>query len=131
MSAMTTGPPHPPATTASEGGAGARDARPVCRLLRVRGRVQGVGFRDGCCELAARHGVGGWVRNRRDGTVEALLVGPADDVDRLRVALARATPATRIDGIDVRAFDDPAQAAAATGVGGPATAHRFERRPTA
>lgn len=43
--------------------------------LMVRGRVQGVGFRQFVAEEAQAHGLRGWVRNRRDGAVEALVVG--------------------------------------------------------
>ncbi len=43
---------------------------------RIRGRVQGVFFRAWLCERAVALGLGGWVRNRRDGSVEALFVGP-------------------------------------------------------
>ena len=43
------------------------------RQIRVLGRVQGVGFRDALRREAHRHGVRGWVRNRVDGSVEALL----------------------------------------------------------
>lgn len=46
----------------------------------VEGLVQGVGFRESCRHEAARHGVGGWVRNRSDGTVEAVFEGPDDAV---------------------------------------------------
>jgi acylphosphatase len=45
------------------------------RKIRVRGRVQGVGFRDGLRDEAMRLGITGWVRNRADGSVEALLQG--------------------------------------------------------
>ncbi len=50
-------------------------AEPIRRRLVVHGRVQGVFFRDSTRELAERHGVVGWVRNRDDGAVEALVEG--------------------------------------------------------
>ena len=47
----------------------------IRRHLVVTGRVQGVGYRDALCAQAERHAVTGWVRNRSDGSVEALLEG--------------------------------------------------------
>ena len=55
----------------------------VRRRVIVRGRVQGVWFRDSTRERAEAHRVAGWVRNRSDGAVEALLEGPPDAVDRV------------------------------------------------
>jgi acylphosphatase len=52
----------------------------VIRHVRVRGRVQGVGFRMFVEDAAALHGVGGWVRNRRDGSVEAVFAGKPEAV---------------------------------------------------
>jgi len=52
----------------------------VIRHIGVRGRVQGVGFRAFVEHEALKHGVGGWVRNRRDGTVEAVLEGDETNV---------------------------------------------------
>jgi acylphosphatase len=48
--------------------------------LSIVGRVQGVGFRAFVMSHAQARGLRGWVRNRRDGSVEALLIGEADDV---------------------------------------------------
>jgi acylphosphatase len=61
------------------------------RRLRAHGRVQGVFFRDSLRRAAAREGVAGWAVNRSDGTVEAVLEGPADAVERL-VELCRRGP---------------------------------------
>ena len=55
----------------------------VVRQVMIRGRVQGVGFRYWTMREAIRLGVTGWVRNRRDGSVEALFAGPADVVARM------------------------------------------------
>jgi len=61
------------------------------RLLTISGRVQGVGYRDWLVEQAVRLGVHGWVRNRRDGSVEALLHVDAAAVAAL-AALCRQGP---------------------------------------
>lgn len=51
------------------------------RRLIVTGRVQGVGYRDSLRDEAQRHGLTGWVRNRRDGSVEAVLQGTPEAID--------------------------------------------------
>jgi acylphosphatase len=71
----------------------------VLRQVTVRGRVQGVGYRAWVEHRARAHGVEGWVRNRRDGSVEALFAGPADVVADM-VALCRRGPASaRVEAV--------------------------------
>ena len=55
----------------------------TAKRLRIHGVVQGVGYRHWMVGRATRLGVAGWVRNRGDGTVEALAYGPADAVEEL------------------------------------------------
>lgn len=69
------------------------------RLLRVEGYVQGVGFRDAAMRQALALGLAGWVRNRRDGSVEALLQGSADAVARMEAWLHHGPPAARVDRV--------------------------------
>jgi acylphosphatase len=59
--------------------------------LRIEGRVQGVGFRHWTSRVAAELDLDGWVRNRRDGTVEALVCGAPADVAQM-LALCRGGP---------------------------------------
>jgi acylphosphatase len=67
--------------------------------LRITGRVQGVGFRYAMQSEAARRGLSGWVRNRRDGSVEALVQGEAGALEAL-VDWARRGPAgARVDAL--------------------------------
>jgi acylphosphatase len=55
----------------------------VTKRLVISGRVQGVGFRFYMEHKAREHGISGWVRNRRDGTVEAMIQGRADAVEAM------------------------------------------------
>jgi acylphosphatase len=68
--------------------------------LLIHGRVQGVGFRDAMCREAARLGVGGWVRNRRDGTVEAVIAGPDHAVQALLAWAHAGPPAARVTRVE-------------------------------
>ena len=90
----------------------------IARQIRVSGRVQGVGYRASLQDEADRRGVTGWVRNRRDGTVEALLQGPQAAVEAVIAWALRGPPGARVD-----AFNDTAAQ--------PDAAHaRFALRPT-
>jgi acylphosphatase len=74
----------------------------VIRHAVIRGRVQGVGFRAFTEYTALERGIQGWVRNRRDGSVEALLVGPPDVVDAMVAACRDGPRGARVDAIDQR-----------------------------
>lgn len=75
------------------------------RRLFIHGRVQGIGFRWALMTEARKHHLDGWVRNRRDGGVEALLIGPPDAVDALTVWAHHGPPQARIDRVVSR--DEP------------------------
>lgn len=76
--------------------------------LRIRGVVQGVGFRYAMREEALRLGVSGWVRNRADGSVEALLQGETQAVEALAAWARTGPPAARV--LQVQTSDAEAQA---------------------
>jgi acylphosphatase len=67
----------------------------------IRGRVQGVGYR--CEYTALDRGLAGWVRNRRDGAVEAVFAGPPATVAEMVEACRRGPPGARVDTVDERA----------------------------
>jgi acylphosphatase len=73
---------------------------PLTRRVVVRGRVQGVGFRWWMVEEAQALGLDGWVRNRRDGTVEAVLRGPADAVAEMLRRCEIGPPAARVRAVE-------------------------------
>jgi acylphosphatase len=73
----------------------------IMRRIVVRGRVQQVGYRAWILHTAVRHGRDGWVRNRADGSVEALLVGSETAVQIMIEACWRGPPAASVDALDV------------------------------
>jgi acylphosphatase len=73
----------------------------VARRIKVRGRVQGVGFRHATVEAARALGVAGWVRNLPDGTVEAFAQGASADVERFVAWCRHGPPLARVDGVEV------------------------------
>jgi acylphosphatase len=67
--------------------------------VTIRGRVQGVGYRAWVeYEVIARD-LDGWVRNRRDGSVEAVFAGPGDAVSEMVAACRRGPPSARVDAV--------------------------------
>jgi acylphosphatase len=73
----------------------------ACRRIRIHGLVQGVGFRYAMHREAVRLGLAGWVRNRRDGTVEAVVAGPASAVDLIVAWAHRGPPSARVESVTV------------------------------
>ena len=86
--------------------AGDPTARRTLRL-RVHGRVQGVWYRGWTVETATGLGLTGWVRTRRDGTVEAVISGPPAAVERMLAACRQGPAAARVDRVDSTAEADP------------------------
>jgi acylphosphatase len=76
----------------------------VRRRVLVYGFVQGVFFRDTVRQQALQRGVAGWVRNNRDGTVEAVFEGEPESVDRLVTLCQEGPRGARVDQVDV--FDE-------------------------
>ncbi len=74
--------------------------------LEVFGRVQGVFFRATTRKQARKHGVRGWVRNRRDGSVEAVLQGPEDKVEEMVEWAHQGSSAARVDRVERSAVED-------------------------
>jgi acylphosphatase len=73
----------------------------IRRRVVVSGRVQGVWFRGATAEQARARGVDGWVRNRGDGSVEAVFEGPAAAVLALVAFCRRGPPASRVASLEV------------------------------
>ena len=69
------------------------------RQVRITGRVQGVGYRAWVDHQARNHNLQGWVRNRRDGSVEALLAGPADVVTALIGKCRHGPSSARVEAV--------------------------------
>lgn len=71
----------------------------IAKHLILSGHVQGIGFRDWMAGRARRLGLAGWVRNRRDGTLEALIAGDAPSVEEWLRACRRGPPGAMVTGI--------------------------------
>ncbi len=73
----------------------------VARHFLVTGRVQRVGFRYFLAEAAAIEGLGGWVRNRADGSLEVLVEGESESVQRFEWKVRSGPPGARVANVDV------------------------------
>jgi acylphosphatase len=71
----------------------------VVRQVTIRGRVQGVGFRYWIEHEAITRNLEGWVRNRRDGSVEALFAGPSEIVADMIARCRRGPTSARVDAV--------------------------------
>jgi acylphosphatase len=89
----------------------------------IRGRVQGVGFRAWTRHQAQLRGIEGWVRNRRDGAVEALLSGREDAVEAMLDACREGPRTGHVEDVAVSPGDEALIAAPGSG--------RFDVLPTA
>lgn len=90
----------------------------IARRIRIEGRVQGVFFRDWTVETASALGLTGWVRNRDDGSVEALAIGEPSAVERLIAACREGPRLARVDRVTAEDAE-------------PETFRTFGRRPDA
>ena len=89
------------------------------RLVRVRGRVQGVGYRYACVQQARALGITGWVRNRMDDSVEAMLQGTPEQLERMCEWMNNDMPAALVESMEVSEMPPPYP-----------RFDRFEQRPT-
>ncbi|CAL9228989.1 unnamed protein product [Arabidopsis halleri] len=94
---LRSSPPVSSMTTQAESGSSQQSK--TVRVV-IKGRVQGVCYRNWTVENAEQLGVKGWVRNRRDGSVEALFSGPPEAVDEMHQRCRRGPPAAMVTGLE-------------------------------
>jgi acylphosphatase len=78
-------------------------------LVHVKGFVQGIGFRDFLVMAAQHHKLDGWVRNRADGSVEALASGPTKAVEAFVAAAMKGPHGARVEHVDLHNSTPPAE----------------------
>ena len=83
------------------------NATRIRRRVIVRGQVQGVFFRDTVRRKARETGVAGWVKNRPDGTVEAVFEGPPPAVEEMIALASEGPPQARVDSVEC--LDEPVE----------------------
>jgi acylphosphatase len=84
-----------------------RDLPLETRLVRVHGRVQGVGYRHACVQQARALGVTGWVRNRMDDSVEAMLQGTPRQLTQMCDWMRDDMPAALVEQMDITEVPPP------------------------
>jgi acylphosphatase len=84
-----------------------KDGTLKTRLVRVRGRVQGIGYRGACIRRATGLGVTGWVRNRTDSSVEAMLQGSPEQIANMCAWLSEGMSAALVDELEVTEAEAP------------------------
>jgi acylphosphatase len=72
----------------------------------VTGIVQGVGYRAWTADTARRHGLSGWVRNRRDGSVEAVFSGPSDAVRAMLADCLSGPPSAEVTSVKTAGWSE-------------------------
>ncbi|MCB1890319.1 MAG: acylphosphatase [Rhodocyclaceae bacterium] len=77
----------------------------ICRHLFIRGKVQGVYYRASAQSAAVANGLTGWVRNRRDGSVEAVVSGPLGAVQAFIEWAYQGPPEARVEDIEIEDAD--------------------------
>jgi acylphosphatase len=83
------------------------DSSVESRLARVRGIVQGVGFRETCVRRARALGITGWVRNRSDGSVEIMVQGTPEQLSEICGWLRNGVPSAVVDSLEVNSLRSP------------------------
>lgn len=89
----------------------------ACLRFRIEGRVQAVGYRNYVIAEATRLGLAGWVRNRGDGTVEALASGPTHALEAFFAACAKGPDGSQVQNVQMEKAEPPTESG-------------FRRRPT-
>lgn len=82
----------------------------ICRRVEITGKVQGVWYRGWTVETAREFGLDGWVRNRNDGSVEALFAGPEAAVKAMLEACRSGPPAAQVAKVSDFSAEGPARA---------------------
>lgn len=81
----------------------------VSLLFRIEGSVQAVGYRNFVIEEAGKLGLDGWIRNRSDGTVEALASGPTKAIEAFFTVCARGPAGSRVANVEMKKAEPPAE----------------------